>query len=346
MKLSSLLGLAGMCLLGVSSIFAQSEPNVVWEVATPSALSNSILGIGWSQGSAGRVAVGSTDRWVRSRQANNGALVYSVLQPIRSGSADQTIYSSDGVFLAVHNTGGGLGYRVHRAADGVFLGTITVTVESNGLVRFAPDAQLLAAVGGDGRLLRWRIEDFTVVLTVGTGYQRTTTTFNFSPNGAYQSAASRGTIAIQRRSDGATIKALVGGAPKGFTPAAFTPDSTGIAVWAARPNQTTLWRLSDGAMVMQFPGVSPDEGVGAIRFTPDGARLVTTGYLPFVDGDGLWQQMGVIRFWRVADGTLRNNYYGRTGIGVTSPIAWSFDAMFFAYGTYEGTTVVARTPAQ
>src|SRR6267142_7283993 len=150
MKLSSLLGLAGMCLLGVASIFAQSEPNVVLEVATPSALSNSILGIGWSPGGAGQVAVGSTDRWVRSRQASNGALVYSVLQPIRSGSADQTIYSSDGVFLAVHNSSGGLGYRVYRAADGVFLGTLTATIGANGLVRFAPDAQLLETVGGDG----------------------------------------------------------------------------------------------------------------------------------------------------------------------------------------------------
>ena len=106
------------------------------------------------------MAVGSTDRWVRSRQASNGALAYSVLQPIRSGSADQTIYSIDGAFLAVHSSGSGLGYRVHRAADGVFLGAITVTIDSNGLVRFAPDAQLLAAGGGNEVLSRWRIEDF------------------------------------------------------------------------------------------------------------------------------------------------------------------------------------------
>ena len=37
-------------------------------------------------------------------------------------------------------------------------------------------------------------------------------------------------------------------------------------------------------------------------------------------------------------------YDSRTGIGVTSPIAWSPDATRFAYGTYEGTAVVARTP--
>ena len=126
---------------------------------------------------------------------------------------------------------------------------------------------------------------------------------------------------------------------------AFTPDSTRLAAWAASPNQTTLWRISDGVVLMRFAGAAAEEGVGAIRFTPDGARLVTTGYLPFVDADGLWDQNGVIRFWRVADGALRQMYDARTGLAVTSPIAWSPDATRFAYGSYEGTAVVARTPA-
>lgn len=339
----SMAALAATCL--VSSALAQGAPDIVWEAATPSGLGNSIQGVGWSPGASGRVAVGSTDRWMRTRQAGNGTLVYSVLQPIRSGSADQTIYSSDGVFLAVHNSSGGLGYRVHRAADGVFLGLLTVTVDAYGLVRFAPDAQLLAAVGGDGTLSRWRIADFTVVFTVGTGYQRTTTTFNFSPNGAYQSAANRASIKIQRRTDGSTVRVLAGGPAQSFTPVAFTPDSTRIAAWAPAPNQTTLWRISDGVVLMRFAGAAPEEGVTALRFTPDGTRLVTTGYLPFVDADGLWDQNGVIRFWRVADGSLRQMYDAHTSLGVTSPVAWSPDATRFIYGTYEGDAVVARTPA-
>lgn len=291
------------------------------------------------------MAFGSTDRWVRARQASSGALIYSVLQPHRSGGANQTIYSSDGLYLAVHNSSGGLGYRVHRSADGIFLGTLTATVQSNGVVRFAPDAQLMGAVGGDGTLSRWRIAEFTVVQTVGSGYERTTTVFNFSPNGAYQSAASRGSITIQRTTDGSIVRVLAGGSAQGFTPVAFTPDSTRIAAWAASPNRTMLWRISDGLVLMQFPGAAAEEGVSAIRFTPDGARLVTTGYLPYVDADGLWQQVGVIRFWRVADGALRHSFSKHTSIGVTSPIAWSPDATRFAYGTYEGTAVVALTPA-
>jgi WD40 repeat protein len=338
-----LAALAVTGLRGISSVLAQGAPDIVWEVPTPSGLANSIQGVGWSP--AGRVAVGSTDRWVRTRQASNGALVYSVLQPPRSGSANQTIYSTDGLYLAVHNSSGGLGYRVHRTSDGFFLGTLTVTVDSNGLVRFAPDAQLVSAVGGDGTLSRWRFAEFTVVLTVGSGYDRTTTTFNFSPNGTYQSAASRGSIKIQRRTDGATVRVLSGGTPQSFAPVTFTPDSSAIAAWAPSPNQTTLWRIADGAVLRRFPGARPEEGVGAIRFTRDGARLITSGYLPYVDADGLWQQVGIIRFWRVADGAFRRQYDQRTGLAVTSPIAWSPDGTRFAYGTYEGSAVVARTPA-
>jgi WD40 repeat protein len=343
MKLIPLfVALAVTALCGISSALA-ATPNVIWEVPTPSGLANSIQGVGWSP--AGRVAVGSTDRWVRTRQTSNGALIYSVLQPHRSGSADQTIFSKDGLYLAVHNSSRGLGYRVLRAADGVFLGSLTVTVNSNGLVRFAPDAQLISSVGGDGTISNWRIAEFTVVFTVGSGYDRTTTTFNFSPNGLYQSAASGGSITIQRRTDGATVRVFPGGAPQGFTPVNFSPDSSAIAVWASNPNQTTLRRISDGAVLRRFRGASSEEGVGAIRFTTDGTRLVTTGYLPYIDADGLWQQVGVIRFWRVADGALRQQYDQHTGIGVTSAIAWSPDSTYFAYGTYEGTAVAARTPA-
>jgi WD40 repeat protein len=184
-----------------------------------------------------------------------------------------------------------------------------------------------------------------VVRVVGSGYDKVTTTFNFSPNGAYQAAASQGSITIQSRSNGNTVRILTGGNMQSSTPMAFTPDSTRLAAWSSQPNRTTLWRISDGATLMTFPNAASNEGVGALRFSPDGARLVTTGYLPFVTPDGLWDQKGTIRFWRVADGVLRKTFDARTGLAVTSPIAWSPDATKFAYGTYEGTAVAAVTPA-
>src|SRR6185436_19070723 len=212
---SSLLvfAVATLFLPGPPTALGQDAPDVVWEEPTPNSLANAIQGVGWSPGIFGTVAFGSTDRWLRTRRADAGALVYSVLQPHRSGGADQTVYSADGAFLAVHNSSGGLGYRIHRAADGVFLGTLTVTSEGDGLVRFAPDTNLLAAVGGDGTLSRWRFENFTVSFTVGTGYDRTNTTINFSPDGLLQSAASQGALTIRRRSDAQIVRVLNASAP-------------------------------------------------------------------------------------------------------------------------------------
>jgi WD40 repeat protein len=337
--------LTATCLSGISSAFAQGAPNIVWETPTPNGLANSIIGAGWAPGLSGQVAVGSTDRWMRTRQSGNGALIYSVLQPQHSSGADQTIYSINGKSLAVHNESSGLTFRVYRAVDGVFLGTITGTVDANGIVQFTSNAQRQTNPRGDTPLPGWRIEEFTTFRSTGSGYNIVTTTFNFSPDGVYQSALTSGSLKIQRRSDGSIVRTLSVAAQRDSTAVSFTPDSTAIAVWAGTTNKTTLWRIADGALLMQFPDAVPEEGIGAIRFTPDGMRLITSGYLAYVDSQGLWQQVGLIRFWRVADGAMRRQYDQHTGIGVTSPVALSPDGTQFAYGTYEGTAVVARIPA-
>ena len=184
-----------------------------------------------------------------------------------------------------------------------------------------------------------------MVRVVGSGYDKIATSFNFSPDGALQAAASQGSITVQRRADGAVVRILTGGAAKSSTPMAFAPDSARLAAWAASPNETTLWRISDGAVLMRFPNAASNEGVAALRFSPAGTRLVTTGYRPFVDNNGLWQQRGTIKFWRVSDGALRQTFESHTGLAVTSPVAWSPDFTRFVYGTYEGTAVVARVPA-
>ena len=59
----------------VPPVQGQGAPDIVWEAATPSALANSIQGVGWSPTASSQVAFGSTDRWMRTRQADNGSLV-------------------------------------------------------------------------------------------------------------------------------------------------------------------------------------------------------------------------------------------------------------------------------
>jgi WD40 repeat protein len=289
--------------------------------------------------------MGSTDRWLRTRQAADGALIYSILGPQHSRGGDQTIYSIDGSMLAVHSVNKGLDYRVYRAADGALLGMILVSFDSNGIVQFTPDAQLASLRGSTrgGPMSLWRLEQFSVVFGTGSGYHVITTTINFSRGGTYQSTATQSNITIQRRKDGSIVSSFPGGSIRNFTPANFTPDGAAFAAWDGDSNHTTLWRVADGAVLMQFPDAVPEEGLAGIRFSPDGTGMVTSGYFA-VEGAGGWEQFGYIRFWRVADGMLRHQFDQHTGIGVTSAIAWSPDASQFIYGTYEGTVVAAHTP--
>src|SRR4051794_20347811 len=166
-----LTALTPICFCDLTQTSAAGAPDIVWEVPTPNGLANSIVGVGWAPGASGQTAMGSTDRWLRTRQGSNGALIYSILGPQHSSGGDQTIYSTDGQFLAVHNRGRGTDYRVYRAADGLFLGMINVTFDANGIAQFTADAQLQGSAPPDGTMTRWHFDEFTVVTATGTGYQ-------------------------------------------------------------------------------------------------------------------------------------------------------------------------------
>lgn len=318
---------------------AQGAPDVVWQEPTPSLLANSVMGVSYSP-LGNFVMVGSTDRWLRERRADLDTLVYSVLEPQHSRGVRQITHSIDGRLLGVQNQSTGLGFRVQRASDGAFLGSITATVGQNGIVTFAPDSMLRANTGDSGTLWRWRFSDLTQFRVTGSGYEQVTTTFNFSPNGVYQTASSGGSITVQRRSDGAVITALNGGSL-----VVFSPDSRLLATWTATPhNEIVLYRTSDWTAVQWLQSPASNDGVAALRFTPDSTRIVSTGYHPFLDADGLWQQQGIIRFWSVSDGAVLRTYDHGTDLAVTSPVAWSPDGTRFLYGLYNGTVAVATTP--
>lgn len=339
---SALALVLGLCLT-TGGLHAQTAPQIVWSIPTPSGLANSIVGVGWSR-AGGRIAVGSTDRWVRARAASSGALQWSTLQvPIGSGTADQTIFSTDSTMVAAHNSGQGWTWRVHRAADGVFVGKLVGTLQPNGVVTFAPDAQLVASTG-DAGFTNWRLANFSTLRLVGSGYGRISTNWVFAPNNVLQASASQGTITIQRRSDGAILRLITGGNARGATPMQFSPDSTTLAAYTRTPNETTLFRASDGAVLRRFTNPRSDEGVSYLRFSPDGTRLVTTGYQPFETPQG-FDQRGMIRFWRVSDGALRQSFSAGTGLAVTSPVAWNPGFTRFAFGTYDGSAVVATVPS-
>jgi WD40 repeat protein len=337
MKFIPVLISATTCLGGIA--VAQNAPDIVWQVPTPGGLSNSVTAVGWSP-FGDNVSVGSTDRWFRLRASGDGTLLYSVLEPQHSQGPGQIAYSMDGALVGVENRAFGMSVRVQRVTDGMALGNIIATVEPNGIMTFAPDATLLANTGGDGTISRWRFSDFTFFHVTGSGYQEVTTTFNFSPDGRFQTAAKRGRITVQQRSTGAVVRVLPGGSK-----VTFSPDSSLLAAWSPSPlNQIVLWRTSDWGVARTLSSPNPQEGVSGLRFTPSGQRIVSTGYDPYQDQNGLWQQAGFIRFWRVADGAMLWNFDQQTDIAVTSAVAWAPGGGRYAYGLYDGSVAVAVTP--
>jgi len=333
-----LLRLPLVILVLVSAAAAQLAPTLVWSEPTPGLLANQVEAVAWSP-TDDVLAVGSSDRWFRLRLASDGTLLYSVLEPKNSGGVGEILFSHDGLLTGVRNEKSGMTFRVQTTLEGAFLGKMTGSVGTDGLVVFAPDAQLLAAVGGDGTLSSWDFSDLTVLQVTGSGYQQVTTTFDFSPDGLLQTAAAKGFITVRRTTDGAVVKVLRGGSV-----VEFSHDGSLLAAWSASPiNEIVIWKTSDWSVVHHLVSSSSNDGVGALRFTLDDQRLVSTGYSPYLQ-QGLWQQKGFIRFWSVASGTPQVTFDSQTDIAVTSPVTWSPDGSKFAYGLYDGTVAVANTP--
>ncbi len=337
-RLLALVSASLLLLLTNAGIAAAAAPQVVWVAPNPGSLATSAGAVAWSPSSS-IVATGLNDRWMRMRRASDGAQTIAILQPIRSGGvANLTFSIPGGLYLAVGNQSGSGTFRIYRVSDGLFLGTLVVTIDSKGILRFAPDPQLAASPAGTAT---WRTTEVTVFSTTGSGYDKITTARNLSPDGLYQTAAtSKGSITVQRTSDGSVLWTGSGG-----TRPSFSPDSSLIAEWPAGSNAIRVRQTSTGALVrtLAIPG-GADGGV-LPRFTPNGARVVASGYLPFLKPDGTWDQKGVIRFWTVSDGVLRVTYDQRTSLAVTTPVVFSPDGTKFLYGGYDGAFVAAVTPS-
>jgi WD40 repeat protein len=329
---------ASLLLLATTAgVASAGSPTIVWVQTNPGLLSTSAGAVAWSP-SGTTVATGLLDRWMRMRRAGDGSQFLAILQPHRSGGVINLTFSTGGAYLAVGNQSGTGTFNVYRVLDGAFLGTLVATIDSTGILRFAADAQLATTPAND--LSLWRINELTVFSVTGSGYDKVTTARNISPNGQYQTAAtSKGAITIQRTSNGSVVQALSGG-----TRPAFSPDSSLIADWTARPNAIMVRRISDGAVVRTFTTPGGADGGVLPRFTPEGARVVGSGYLPFLKSDGTWDQKGVIRFWRISDGALLKTYDQQTSLGVTTPVVFSPSGSQFLYGRYDGAFVAAMTP--
>jgi WD40 repeat protein len=336
-RIFALLSASLLLLATTAGVGSAQAPQTVWVVPNPGLLSTSAGAVAWSPSGA-TVATGLLDRWMRMRRASDGAQTLAILQPHRSGGVINLTFSNDNQYLAVGNQSGTGTFNIYRVSGGAFLGTLVATIDSTGILRFAPDAQLATSLAANLDL--WRTHELTVFSVTGSGYDKVTTARNLSPNRQLQIAAtSKGAITIQRTSDGADVRSLTGG-----TRPVFSPDSSLIADWTASPNAITVRRIADGTVVRTFTTPGGADGGMLLRFSPDGARVVASGYLPFLKADGTWDQKGVIRFWRISDGALLKTYDQQTSLGVTTPVVFSPSGSQVLYGRYDGAFVAAMTP--
>jgi WD40 repeat protein len=314
-----------------------TAPTILWTEPNPGGLAANMTTTAWSQGGA-LVATGLSDRHVRVRNASNGAQVLDILGPRSLNGVGVVSFSSDDNYVGVQMRQGTSYIYVYRLSNAAFLGNLIATQDANGIWRYAADAALVSAVSGNGGVSLWRFSDFYVATITGSGYNKVSTVFRHSPDGTLQTATSQHRIRVQRTSDGATLATLTGDT------AFFSNDSRVLATWSANPNRFQLWQVSGWVLLRTMTTPNNADGVTALRFTPNNKYLVSTGYEPFVDGEGLWQQQGVIRWWNVSTGSLALTFNGKTDIGVTSNVSWSPNAQGFVYGRYDGAVVAALSP--
>lgn len=329
---------AGGAIVAVLSaaVVAAGPPTIAWSKTNPGGLAATAGAVAWAPNGA-LVASGLSDRNVYIRNAGDGGLVRTILQPHRSHGVIRLQFSGDSQFLAVGNSAGTAQWRVHEVASGTFLGLITASVDANSIVRYAVDSQLAGAPGRAGQLSNWKVSDLPVFVTTGTGYDKKTTRLQLSPDGTLETAQSGTTITIRRVSTGGIVATVTG------QKSAFSPNSQTLAAWTANPNQTRLYNTSTFTAQRTIATPNAADSID-LTWTPAG-NLAGWGYRPFVNPDGTWEQTGIVHFWTAATGSLIVTYDTQLSLGVTAGVAFRTDGpKQFVLGVYDGTTLVAANP--
>ena len=336
-RMPAFLGTLTFLLASLSALAQGTAPTILWSTPNPGGIAASVTTTAWSRGGT-LIASGLTDRHVRVLTADLGNQVLDIVGPRRLDGVGAVSFSSDDQYVGVQMRQGTSSIYVYNRFSGTLFGNLIATQATNGIWSYAADAALVSSVGGDGGVKRWRFSDFYIATITGSGYNKVSTVFRRSPDGTLQTATSQHRIRVQRTSDGATLATLTGDT------AFFSDDSRILATWGANPNRFQLWQVSGWVLLRTMTTPTRTDGVTALRFTPNNAYLVSTGYEPFVDSEGLWQQKGVIRWWNVATGALALTFDAETDIGVTSNPSWSPTGNHFVYGRYDGTVVAAVRP--
>lgn len=264
--------------------------------------------------------------------------------------------------LAVASTSQNDAIKMWNVSDTALIRSFSLGQNGPVTLAFPPNSTRIFGGNGSGAYKTWRVSDSTTIYSGG-----------FSPNGFGQAAYSAnglylalgrlfGTISLQDATTGIGIHLLEGHNAL-VNNLDFSPDSTLLGS-SSSDDTAKLWRVSDGAMLQSF-----DYAGGAVAFTSDGKYFCYDkhdGTAAFWDvqtngiartfpawgsavrftsnGEILVTVNGpLVNLWRVSTGALLASY-DTAPDGTALSVDISPDARLFAYGTYDGTVVLARMP--
>jgi len=211
-------------------------------------------------------------------------------------------FSVDGQQLISDSTDGTLSCL--QVSDGTLLHLMTGQGASINAMACAPDGQTLLTSNWL-TVQSWNMDDGTGLHA--TDYQGVVRAL--SPDGQWfatniemlDSDTFSEVIKILRTSDGANV-CTIPNVPGSVMALAFSPDGQMLAATIMDAGGTSdalkIWRISDGACVRTFSWSSSQPYL-AIAWSPDGTTVATIGNEIGTDG---WFG-GVVRCWRVTDGT-------------------------------------------
>ena len=147
----------------------------------------------------------------------------------------------------------------------------TLATSERNRVSFDPPGQL-AAVNGNGRIVIYKVEDWTEQRTLSSGEA---VQVCFRPGRPEIAWIAGRTITVVRLSDGVPVITLdLKSTPSPYSTFAWHPDGTRIAVNSSR--KLHLWDVDRRVEIGEVPGDT--SGGDTIAFTPEGDALMSTGW--------------------------------------------------------------------
>jgi len=200
------------------------------------------------------------------------------------------------------------------------LGALMLHISAFNNVAVAPNSQLIAAGGADGRVRVLRARDGALVFNL----KEQATSLAFSPSGeALVTGSQQGAIHLWNMATGALLQTLTGHLDQ-VNRVAFSP---GGQLLASASNDCTagLWRVSDGARIYtataQLSEAGETDYVSDIAFSSDNQQLVAATY---------W---GHVLVWQKNTGQLVARHYAEFYSSERASLVFSLDGSTLILGS-------------